>query len=214
MFSFFTALFGGLYYSGKYLKEKSKDNDANKRISDYNILRTDIKSKFDTSLQEERQAKEYILSGANFEEICERFSNDFEFALGSGWKDILDIPPKPTYRIPIAGNYTNHDLSLPCNHIYWVYSLLLASQGKIDQWYLTSGFGVGGIDDADMNIKFAQCIEKHLRKYDSSATLMLETRYRILSKKGDREYYITRERPYGGDIKLQELCCYPSVRLW
>lgn len=206
MFNFFTALFGGLYYGGKYLKEKAKDNEANRRINNNKILRADIESKFSASLQEERQAKEYILSGDNFEMICEKFSNDFEFVFGSQWKDILDIPPKPTYRIPVAGRYTNHDISLPCNHIYWVYSLLLASQGKIDRWRLLQGLLVGKAN-YNMSIKFAQCIEKHLRKYDSSIMLVLEqpVETRIAGLWGERD---------GGYIKLPEFCCYPTRRVW
>lgn len=204
MFDFFITLFGGLYYGRKYLNERSKDSNANKRIGDYNILRTDIESKLSASYHEEKQTKEYILSGNNFEEICKRFSSDFEFVFGELWQEVLQIPPRPPVLDPKIYKNDATSFCIPNNHIYWVYALLLASQGKIDQWMLSNGYLIGGIEDSDIHIKFAQCIEKHLRKYNPSIALVLE-------KQRD---YITPERPYGGCLKVQQLCLYPTYRLW
>lgn len=204
MFNFFTALFGGLYYGRKYLKEKSKDNNANKRISDYNILRADIESRLSANYLEEKQTKEYILSGDNFEEICEKFSSDFEFVFGKLWREALQIPPRPPVLDPKVYKKDATSFYIPNNHIYWVYAILLASQGKIDHRMLSNGYLIGGIEDSDIHIKFAQRIEKYLCIYNPSVTLVLER----------QKEHITPERPYGGCLKVQQLCLYPTDRLW
>lgn len=97
-----------------------------------------------------------VLNGNHYDEICRKFQKEFEFVFGSHWRDMLDIPPKPSrvdtnYIIP-PGTYTAD----------WVYHLMLADDGKIDDWVIFEGFPAGGINTAYRNMKFVQCIENRL----------------------------------------------------
>lgn len=204
MFEFFIALFGGLYYGGKYSREQSRDLTAQKRIENHKKQRAQIEQCFAASYQEEQEAKNYILSGDNFKDICNKFADDFKYVFGNGWTKVLRIPPRAPVLDPKVYRDDAFSFYIPVNHIYWVYALELASRGKVDRWMLSSGYSIGGISDSDIHIKFTQRLEMYLRRYSPDVKLVLEQTHEN----------ITPTTPYGGYIKIQPMCVYPSYRLW
>lgn len=200
MFDFFKSLFGGAYYIGKIANEKSKrkeyDLKREKRQALYNSLSARIGAPFQIC----QKTKNDILDGNHYEEICEKFKNDFRFVLGVRWKDLLQIPPKiMCHESALYASY---------NHVYWVYHLMLASQGKVDKGILNMGYLIGGINDAKTHIKFAQCIEGQLLNAgvtDIKLALELEN---VCGKQQ------SSSDPYGGSIKIVGLANYPTHRLW
>lgn len=198
MFNLFTALFGGLYYGGKYTHEKSKINKYEKRMEEYEKSYNDLQSALCISFNSEQQIKEYILSGNHYEEICRQYAEDFKFVFGSKWEYILRIPPLPPVLNPKVYKHDAYSFYVPCNHIYWVYRLMLASRGKVDHGLLTQGYSVGGMSEREMCIKFAHCIERRLRQLGHpNLTLVLE------------------RNPHGADaIKVDLLCNHDYERMW
>lgn len=203
MFELFIALFGGLFYAGKYANEKSKLNafDKNQRI--WQATLDDIREKYEANYELEQWAKNFISSGEHFDEICNLFANDFRYVFGDDWRSQLRIPPRPPALDPKVYKKDAYSFLLPANHIYWVYHLLLATKGKIDSWSILSGFSIGGIDNKDMNVKFAECIERHLVGAGvQGVRLALEL------------YNRTPDYLYGGSIKIESLCHSKTHRLW
>lgn len=122
------------------------------------------------------------------------FGEYFNFVFGSEWKNKLEIPNG--YSVDVS------TILYPHQHVYWVYHLLLANKGKIDRWCMTQGFGVGGIQDKETNIKFAQCIEKCMYKSGNQIDIVLE-----LNR-------VTPKECYGGKLKLRQMCLYPTSKMW
>lgn len=200
MFDFFKMFFGGVYYAGKMANEKAKDNDYRKKVENRQSLYNRLSSQISATEQFCGIVRNQISSGNHYDEICCKFESDFEFVLGLRWKDKLKIPP-------LVSHNKNSFLS-PVYHSYWVYHLMLASQGKVDRWILNMGYSIGGKADAEMNIKFAQCIEKHLQKSGiTDVKFGLE-----LDDYGGRKR--NNNEPYGGKIKIIGLANYPTYRLW
>ena len=194
MFEFFIALFGGIFYGNKYSKEKSSMIKADKRLEDIFIKRANLQKELEASNDLSDKIKNYIACGRNYDTICKELENEFKYIFGVKWKDILTIPPD-----------CSCTFSLPSEHGYWVYHLLLAKQGKMDNWAILSGYPIGGIKDKDMNIKFAQCIEFVLNEQGKDIKLALEL---------DKSLNITSSNPCGGDIKIFGQSPYPMCRLW
>lgn len=165
MFNIFTALFGGLYYGGKYISEKSKTKRADQETELLFRKMDSFKSKHSASYEMETQIKEYIMCGKNFEEICDTLSYELKDVLGKDWKNNLDIP---------NGYRVNYGCFYPEQHIYWVYHLLLSKKGKLDRWAINSGYSVSAINTRQRNIKFLQHIENNLRMCGSYVTLVYE----------------------------------------
>lgn len=198
MINFFIALFGGLFYGGKYISERSKDKayDMNMQLYDkrFDKLKSQITVYDDVAIP----LKEYILSGEHFDEICEEFAADFEFVLGEDWKSKLQIPPNPLRLDP--RNRDAYSFSIPANHLTWVFRLMLASQGKM---YIIDLMGhslsIGGFRDEEICLKFAQRIEMHMQKY------IPEFRF-VVPDTGDRctDRYLA----------IESLCNKPYYRLW
>lgn len=208
MFEFFIALFGGLFYGNKYSREKSKQKAFEDKQSARMSTLESVRSRYVASTELERWAKDLILNGRNFEDICNWFAEDFRYVLGSDWKQKLRIPPNPMLHSGLSKNDA-YSFCIPANHIYWVYHLLLAKQGKIDHGVPSYGYSIGGINEKDMNIKFAECIEGQLLNAGvSGIRLALEL---------DDIVYGRRRSPSevcGGHIKIETLSYFPTHRLW
>lgn len=200
MFEFFIALFGGLFYGNKYSNEKAKLKAFDERQKAYSLTRDDIEARYVANYELEKWAKDFISSGQHFEDICNWFAEDFRYVFGSDWKNKLRIPP--VYPAPRTYMEAN-------SHGTWVYHLLLARKGKIDHGVPGFGYPIGGINEKDMTIKFAECIEGQLLNAgvrDIRLALELDmicgTRRRTASDL------------CGGNIKIESLCHYPTHRLW
>lgn len=200
MFEFFIALFGGLFYGGKYSKEKSKLKDYEQRRMIYDSTYDSISSRYMASFETEHWAQDFVSSGKHYDELCDWFADDFEYVFGTNWKEILHIPPihpAPKTFIEIS------------NHGTWVYHLLLAKQGKIDHGVFGYGYPIGGVNEKDMTVKFAERIERQLLNAGvHGVRLALEL---------DIKYGTTRRTSsdlYGGHMKIESLCHYPTHRLW
>lgn len=211
MFEFFIALFGGLYYGGKFAKEKSDMRAYDKRHKSWQAMRDEIERQCASTFEVEQWTQEFIASGEHYEEICEWFADDFEYALGSDWKARLRIP-RPG--VPMSALYEPHStpFAVPASHAMWTYHLLLAKNGLIDRWNMTMGFPVGGIGDTDMSIKFAERIERHLINAGvTGIRLALELRDIVPGKRLNPSKLSDL---CGGYIKIESLCNYPTHRLW
>lgn len=198
MLDFFIALFGGLYYGGKYAHEKSKLNKCNYKALLRQKQRDDLRSLLCISTEKENCVKEYILSGSHYEEICDNFAEDFKFVFGSKWIDMLRIPPLPPVLDPKIYKDEACYFDNPYNHIYWVYRLMLASKGRMDSWSLAMGMPIrGDKENREMGIKFAHCIERRLRQSGHpNLTFVLE------------------EATLEPVIKIDTLCTHSYKRLW
>ncbi len=207
MFEIFVALFGGLYYGTKYIGEKAERKKYDNEIAEWQKLRDDLRSRYAANLELEHRMEEMVLSGEHFDDICKWFADDFRYALGENWKETIRIPPNPmlSLRMSIKDAY---DTWVPANHTYWVIRLLLAKQGKMPQ--LTFGeYLIGGLADKDMNIRFAECIEKHLLKAGvQGVRLALELKDICIGVPR------TPDNVCGGRIVIESLSSFPTHRLW
>lgn len=198
MFNLFTALFGGLYYGGKYTHEKSKLNKYEKSREEYKKCYDDLQSSLCVSIEDENRVKDYVLTGNHYEEICDSYAEDFKFVFGSKWIDILRIPPLPPVLDPKLYKDEAYYFDNPYNHIYWVYRLILASKGKMDSWSLAMGMPIrGDKKNRELGIKFAHCIERRLR----------QSGYPNLT-------FVLEEASLEPVIKIDTLCNYSYKRLW
>jgi len=209
VFELFTALFGGLFYGNKYANEKKRLKEYDQKHVSWETKLDSIRSKYVATAETERWAKDFISKGEHFDDICIWFEKDFQYVFGAGWKDKLRIPPKPPVLNPQIYKADAYSFAVPTNHITWVYHLLLAKKGKIDHSVPFGGYAIGGIEDKDMNIRFAECIEGQLLNAGiCEIRLALEldmicgTRRRSASE------------VCGGRIKIESLCHHPTHRLW
>lgn len=200
MFELFIALFGGMYYAGRFAYDNQKSREADYRIKMWKQRKNDIDSRYVADLETRERTKEYIRCGKYFEDICNTLCDDLRYVLGADWKSKLQIPK----------GYAWKTLALyPDRHEYWIYHLLLAKQGKIDMFITSNGYGIGGIHSKDMCVKFAECIEGRL--------LNAGTKGIRLALELDNLCYGRRRTPTelcGGYIKIESLCYYPTHRLW
>lgn len=187
MFNIFIALFGGLYYGGKYISEASETKKVLRETRCQFSDMEKFKSLYGASFEANYQLKEYIMCGKNFEEICNILSRELEDVLGSNWKQELDIP---------KGFRINNDVFLPCQHIYWVYHLLLSKKGKMDIQNMSSGYSISTIDTRERNIKFLQHIENNLRENNVPVILVYE------------------DNGYMSSVKPDVMCIHGFRRLW
>lgn len=207
MFELFIALFGGLYYGCKYSSEKAKASAFDARRNARAATREDIKLRYVASYEAEQKAKDFLSSGEHYDEICSWFAEDFQYAIGNDWKEKLRMPKKYLPLVCVYGK-RSYPWSMPSAHIMWAYHLLLAKYGKIDHGVPSYGYPVGGIDDKDMTIKFAECIERRLNNAgarDIRLAFELDEMSGIKRLPGD---------VCGGNIKIESLCVFPSYRLW
>lgn len=188
MFSLFAALFGGLYYGGKYASEKSKLKESDRKRNDFITSMEQLRSLYGADILTENEIKEYIRCGKHYKEICDILQEDFSFVFGPDWKNILSIP---------NGRWVNCDF-LPLYHSYWVYHLLLSKKGKMDGSVMYSGYTWGSISTESRDIKFMQCIEKNL----------IEAGIKDIK-------LVCEERPYDKTkVKPEQFCTYSHHRLW
>lgn len=215
MFEFFLALFGGAYYAGKFLTAKSVDKAADLSREQREKLQEECLSKYAASYELSQQVKKDIISGDRYDYITTEFAQDFQFALGHGWKDMLEIPPKVHISNPIK--YDSYFMigSNPSRDIDWVYHLILAEHGKMDTFAMWDGYYIGGYLGninarayTNTSIKFAQCVERRLQVAGADIRLALELD--MISSRKRR----TTDDLTGGCLKMPEFSVYNTARLW
>ena len=207
MFEIFIALFGGLFYAGKYSNEKAKLKAYDDRQNAWMSTLESIQSRYVASYETGLWAKDFISSGEHYDEICSWFAEEFRYVFGKDWKEKLRIPTK---FLPMSCIYgKQYPWLMPSAHVMWVYHLLLAKKGKIDQDIPGFGYPIGGINDKDMCIKFAECIERQLLNAGvRGIRVALELDYICSTKRR------TSSDLCGGSIKIKSLCHHPTHRLW
>lgn len=206
MIWFFIALVEIICFGGLVCLEKIKEGEHNQNVARHRNARQSIEERYvDSDI--EHWAEDFVRSGQYYKEICELFSDDFEYVFGNDWEDKLKIPQK---QLLSPGVYMRaYSIWRPNSHAMWVYHLVLAQKGKIDRQLISHGLPLGGMDDADRNVKFAKCIEKNLIKagvQDVRLALELET----IIGSGRR----TPEHLCGGNIVIESLCFSQTCRLW
>lgn len=187
MFNIFTALFGGLYYGGKYLSEKSEIKKINYDIETQSNKMESYKSLYSASYDMEYELQEYIMCGKNFEEICNTLCKELEDVLGKNWKSEIDIP---------NGHRVNYGCFLPDQHVYWVFHLLLSKEGKMCGSSMYSGHSIAASHTKDRNIKFLQHIENNLRERNIPVVFVYE------------------ENGFMSRVKPDVMCIHKYRRLW
>lgn len=209
MFEFFIALFGGIYYGGKYAKEKSQKRASDDWRKNRDATIGSLRLRYEANYELEKWAEDFVASGKHYDEICEWFADDFQYVFGNDWKTKLKIPQQgfPTM-VHLYGKQEYH-WRMPSAHVMWVCNLLLAKKGKMSYWVITWGFPVGGIYEKDMSIKFVERIERQLMNAGvQGVRFALEL---------DNICGTLRRTPAdvcGGHIKIASTCIFPSHRLW
>lgn len=202
MFEFFIALFGGLFYGNKFSKEKAELKAADRRIESMRARMNILQSKYGASFEFQNEVKKYISSGEHYDDICKLFQEDFRFALGEHWREILRIPKT-------AKEVDDADFLYPALHTYWVYHLLLTVRGKLHPTNITMGYKLGDIECCKQNVRFVECIERRLRARDiNDVKFVLELEQ--FSNGSSR----TRFDLGYGTMQIESLCIHPSARLW
>lgn len=196
MLDLFIALFGGLYYGGRYASEKIDDHfykmDQKKYDEVYNI----IKEIYCADSELMKKATKYVEADEHYDEICKEFGDDLRYILGDEWKSKLHIS-----RFRGCGVETL-DIT---RHSTWVYYLLLAKYGKIDSWRLR-GFEICNKKYKDEIIKLVECIEHRL--IDAGVTCI---RF-ALDTKGGKVRSVSS--PDADKLVIERLSRTPTIRIW
>lgn len=199
MFEFILALLGGTYYGSKTFNEKNKVKKFDYISEQRAIIRQNLRETICADYQMEKSVKDYISCGEHFDDICTEFESDFKNIFGDEWKEKIRIPPKATALNPDIYKANAYSFSVPANHIYWVYRIILATVGKVDDGLIAFGYSIS-YPDKDMCIKFAKAIERRLINAGvSEVRLVLE--------------YQSKNDPCGV-FKIESLCYKETHRLW
>lgn len=200
MFEFFIALFGGIYYLSKYTNDKAKDKAYRVKFEEKMELQKNIRTRYEADEKLCRWAKRMILSGENYDKICEWFAEDLKYTFGTDWKSKLVIP----HEYPSFHSVDDFPTNIQY-HITWVYHLVLAKHGKIDPSVIWNGFKLGYTDeDVHVNTRFAECVELQLLNAGVE-----NVRFAL-----ELSPYTSWNEIKGGNIKIESLCCYPTRKLW
>jgi len=181
MFEFFIALFGGLFYTGKILSDKSKINKAEHDFNERAELDKAIRKDVEASYEQCEAVKNKLLSGKFIDEVYKELEDDFKFVYG----DDFDIT---------KGLYLCKGQKMPSSMVttecrnrkyYWAYNLLLSHQGKADWDAFAFGFILGGIQTVEDDIRFCQRIEQNLNDNGVGLKLYLNPKYSTYTKSYD-----------------------------
>lgn len=187
MVEFFIALFGGLYYGGRYLGEKTLEHKHDMAVATRQKLREHIINTYCVDRNENLNNRAYV--NTNFDKICDEFKEELTYALGDDFK--------PEFSKPIPRECRGIDWS--GDPRVWLYRLVLASRGKIDDdlaiW--SSGYHLGSPEYRERNQRFAEMIEKRL----------------IAAGVNDIKLVVVHEH-YGYSVQIQSLCIGQYQRLW
>lgn len=199
MFEFLLALLGGSYYGSKALSDRDKVRKFDKMSEQQATLRQNLRDTICADYHMEKSVKDYISSGEHFDDICGEFESEFKDIFGNEWKDKIRIPPKAPVLNPDIYKDDAYSFSVPANHIYWVYRIILATVGKVDDGLIAFGYSIS-YPDRDMCIKFAKAIERRLVNAGvSEVRLVLE--------------YQSENDPCGV-FKIESICGKDTYRLW
>jgi hypothetical protein len=211
MLEFLLALFGGTYYAGKYLTEKSKDQQSNLLIEQKQRIQEEYLSKYAASYDLSQQVKKDIISGKYYDDIIKKFAKDFQFVFGEDWMNQLNIPTA-TCPDKIRRQYERCFSigAYPTSHMEWVYHLMLAKHGKMDEWAMRTGYGIGILarENTNMCVRFTQCIERIMRESGADIHLVLELENITPNHKR------TICELTGGHVKVDCFCNYDTACLW
>ncbi len=143
------AIFGGAYYALKYAGEKAQSEIFQAKLEEAgNQMKNNQKYKSTPALE---QRARYT----PMEIICAQFNDDLVYAMGSNWQHKLkqsEIERK---------NRVSYDF------VYrkeWIYRLVLASYGKVDDWRIVPLGKMRTGEGAKEDLRFAECVEKQLVK--------------------------------------------------
>lgn len=193
------ALLVGLFLLGSYLCEKIQFKIADKRIEEGKKRNNYIRNRYSAG-KELLIANEMLRDYKKYNEIYEWFADDFEYVFGADWKEKLCLSPSGSTCDPSA-------------HTYWVYHLILAKYGKLRNPF--HPLEIGSKKDVQMNVRFAECIERHLHKAGATEIrLVLELEPREVSKKGKPTVYRSPIHLAGGEIVIESLARYETQPLW
>lgn len=179
MFEFFIALFGGLFYSNKFMSEKSQRREADRQFNEHWKLNESIGQMIVASPELRKEVKDRLFKLRSktteyIDAIYDELEDDFKSVFGE------DVDIRKKLRLMTGAN-TNADKVLynAPNRIYcWAYLLLLSHKGKVDDALAYShGFQLGGKDTLDRDIRFCQRIEQNLNDNGVGVRLYFEPKY-------------------------------------
>lgn len=179
MFEFFIALFGGLFYSGKFMSEKSQCKEADKQFNERCKLNESIGKMVVASPELQKEVRDRLFkcrgkSQEHIEAIYDELRDDFEFAFGKpvNMSEVLWLST-------VANMNQGKMLYKAPNRLYcWAYKLLLSHKGKVDDTLAYSnGFQLGSKDTLERDIRFCQRIEQNLNANGVGVKLYFEPKY-------------------------------------
>lgn len=109
------------------------------------------------------QIKYTIICGDCYNQICNRYHEDFEFILGENWRDILGIPQK---HVDLSDKdlkkLSKNKLRDFPEHTYMVKQLILADKGEWLAREAVFGYHTFDYDNAEIYMRLVHCVEKRL----------------------------------------------------
>lgn len=161
MFEFFIALFGGLFYTGKILSDKSKIDEAERDFNESVELDKAIRKEVEAPADVVASVKQKVYK-TTFAELRNELKDDLMFVYGENYETVCK-------------GITN----------YWAYNLLLSHMGKADWDAFAFGFQLGGEKTISNDIKFCQRIEQNLNDNGVGLKLYLNPKYSTYTKSYD-----------------------------
>ena len=149
-----------------------------------NKLREHIRSTYCVDYQEKKQIRGYVHT--NLDKVCDDFQEELLYAIGEDFKTVLKQPIRPEWI----------GFDCPDDPSVWLYRLVQASIGKIDDDLVWSGYHIGSLDTRERNRRFAEMIEKKL--IESGVTDI-----KLVVPEPDKNCY-----------QIESLCTGRYLRLW
>lgn len=200
MFGFFTALFGGLYYSGKYISESIKEHNSDVSQLNYTLYVEKMRNEICASYGELYECEEYVLNGINRNKVLDEFKDDFYFVFGEEWLEKVSFSFHPQHK----------QQWIPSTHLYWMSQMALAKRGKVSPMVFMHGLSLGDNKDSERNLRFAQRVERYLHQSGVNIHFGLSTDP-FMPGNG---IVHTPSNYHGGTLEIQEKARYQTYRLW
>lgn len=216
MFEFFIALFGGAFWGGKYIKERSAINSSHKAYESSMIMRETRKAEFESKVIDrelEADLEEFIYDTGNYDIVWKEVLEAFNEMPWKAEEDkFICLTPQAVEIAFGKGTFTKKQREeIAANHRKQALRIMMANRGKLMQndaqfGIQTSGYGAPTVRQAEQlnrgTANFILWINEKLKEHG------IDERVLLLKDWGNYEWYEVTEtnKAIGGTYYW-----YPSV---